>query len=324
MSMNPVSSIPEPVTVAKDSKRRGSKTGRKKEKVELAKVAKPISRNQLVWRRLRKKPQFWIGGGILLVIILVAIFGNTFNIWGPNDQDFSAFSEPPSSQHWFGTDSIGQDLFARLVIGLRKSLLIGLVSGPAIAILAGLIGSLAGYVGGKVETGINWIISLMLTIPAFYILMIVSPMIKGADWVVLVFFIAGFGWMVTAQIVKNQTKSLKEREFVKAARYMGVGTFRTMLRHIIPNVASLLIIDAGLSVSSAILAETSLSFFGLGIQPPDSSLGTLLSDGQSAATTRPWLFVFPAAFLILLLTAVNIMGDALRDAIDPTSEVDRA
>ena len=136
--------------------------------------------------------------------------------------------------------------------------------------------------------------------------------------------IGAFGWMVMAQIVKNQTKSLKDREHVKAARYMGVGTFTILRRHIVPNVASLLIIDAALGVSGAVLSETALSFFGLGIQPPDISLGVLIANGQNAVTTRPWLFIFPAAFLVALLTAVNLVGDALRDAIDPTSEVNRA
>ena len=130
--------------------------------------------------------------------------------------------------------------------------------------------------------------------------------------------------MIMAQIVKNQTKSLKEREYVKAARYMGVGTLTILRRHIIPNVASLLIIDATLGVASAILAETSLSYFGLGIQAPDVSLGTLLQDGTSAAVSRPWLFLIPAGFLVTLLTAVALIGDGLRDAIDPTSEVNRA
>lgn len=148
-------------------------------------------------------------------------------------------------------------------------------------------------------------------------------MMQSLGWIVIVFFIAAFGWMIMAQIVKNQAKSLREREFVKAARFMGVGTFRTLTRHIIPNVASLLIIDACLGVNAAILSETALSFFGLGIQPPDSSLGTLLSDGQPAAVTRPWLFIFPSVFLITLLTSINLIGDALRDAIDPTSEVNR-
>lgn len=122
-----------------------------------------------------------------------------------------------------------------------------------------------------------------------------------------------------SQIVKNQTKSLREREFVLAARFSGVSTFSILTRHIVPNVSSLLIVDATIGVCGAIIAETSLSYFGLGIQPPDVSLGTLLQDGTPAVVSRPWLFLFPAAFLIMLLTSVSLIGDALRDALDPTS-----
>lgn len=285
--------------------------------------AKPVTRGQLVRRRLVRKPLFWVGGSIVTLVILFAIFGNIPNIYGPTDQDIYAFSEPPSAQHWFGTDSIGQDLYARVIAGLRKSLLIGLIGGPAGTLIAAIVGSLAGYLGGWTERIVDVLINLLLVLPVFYVLMIISPMLAKISWIVLVVVIALFGWMVTAQVVKNQTKSLRDREFVRAARYMGVGVGTTLRRHIIPNVASLLIIDAALGVNAAILTETSLSFFGLGILPPDVSLGTLLQDGQAAATTRSWLFLFPALFLIVLLLGVNLIGDAMRDAIDPTSEVNR-
>lgn len=285
---------------------------------------KPVSRNALLWRRLRRRPQFWAGSAVLVLFLLLAVFGNVTNIYGPTDQDIYALSQPPSAQHWFGTDNIGQDLYARVIEGLRKSLIIGLLAGPAATLIAAIVGSSAGYIGGRYEKIVTWLISLLLTLPSFYILMILSPVMKETGWLVIVVFLAAFGWMVMAQIVRNQTKSLRDREFVKAARYMGVSTSTILRRHVIPNVASLLIIDACLGVSSAILAETALSFFGLGIQPPDTSLGTLLQNGQAAAVTRPWLFVFPAAFLIILLTAINLIGDALRDALDPTSEVNRA
>ena len=285
---------------------------------------RPTSRSTLVWRRLKRKPNFWIGGVILGGIILFALFGNIPNIYEVGQADPYAFNSPPSAQHWFGTDSIGMDLYASMVEALRKSLLIGLLAAPIATLIAAFVGSLAGYLGGWVEMAANWVINLLLVLPVFYVLMIVSPLLASMSWIVLVIAIGGFSWMIMAQIVKNQTKSLKDREYVKAARYMGVGTFTILRRHIIPNVASLLIIDAALGVCGAILAETSLSFFGLGIQAPDVSLGTLISSGQNAVFTRPWLFLFPATFLVALLTSVNLIGDALRDAIDPTSEVNRA
>lgn len=284
---------------------------------------KPVTRGQLIRRRLLRKPLFWVGTVVVLGIALFAIFGNATNIYSFTDQDIRAFSKPPSAQHWFGTDDLGQDLYARVIVGLRKSLLIGLIAGPLATLIAALVGSVGGYLGGKVEGVINWFINLLLVLPIFYVLMVLSPLLSKIGWQVMVVFIALFGWMVTAQVVKSQTKMFRDREFVKAARFMGVGTLTTLRRHIIPNVASLLIIDACLGVNAAILSETALSFFGLGIQPPDVSLGTLLQDGQPAATTRPWLFIFPSIFLVALLTGVNLIGDALRDAVDPTSEVNR-
>ncbi|GAA1490209.1 ABC transporter permease [Brachybacterium sacelli] len=299
---------------------------------------KPISRLQLVWRRLRTKPNFWIGATVIVLIVLFSLFGNIPNIYQYTDTDSYSQNSPPSGQHWFGTDSVGRDLYAGITSGLQMSLLIGFVAAPLATLLAAFLGSLAGYVGGWTETIISWFINLFLVLPVFYILLLLSPAIQAPEslpaglqqlasmpsWLLIVLAIACFGWMIMAQIVKNQTKSLKEREFVKAARYMGVGTFTILRRHIIPNVASLLIIDATLGVAYAILAETSLSFFGLGIQYPDVSLGTLLQNGQSGIISRPWSFYFPSVFLVALLTAVALLGDALRDAIDPTSEVNRA
>jgi len=285
---------------------------------------RPISRNTLVWRRLKRKPNFWIGAAITVSIILFALVGNLPNVYAVGQQDPYGFNAPPGAQHWFGADAIGLDLYASITAALRKSLLIGFIAAPAATIIAALVGALAGYLGGPVEMFHGWLVNLLLTLPIFYVLMIISPLMASMSWVILVLFIALFGWMIMSQIVKNQTKSLREREFVLAARFSGVGTFTILTRHIVPNVSSLLIVDATLGVCSAIIAETSLSYFGLGIQPPDVSLGTLLQDGTSAAVARPWLFIFPAGFLVGLLTAVALVGDALRDALDPTSGTDRA
>ncbi|MGO1407816.1 MAG: ABC transporter permease [Brachybacterium sp.] len=299
---------------------------------------RPISRGRLVWRRLKTKPNFYIGGVMVALIVAFALFGDFFNIYAQGQQDTFNFNSPPSGQHFFGTDAIGVDLYASMTSALRKSLLIGFLAAPTATLIAAIMGSLAGYLGGPFEMFTNWLINLLLVLPVFYVLMIVSPAIADPSnlpaalqwlgflpaWGLLVLAIGFFSWLIMAQIVKNQTKSLKEREYVKAARFMGVSTPTILRRHIIPNVASLLIIDGALGVAMAILAETSLSFFGLGIQAPDVSLGTLLQDGTGAAVTRPWLFVIPASFLIALLTGVALVGDALRDAIDPTSEVNRA
>lgn len=287
------------------------------------KAPKRASRNKLIWLRLKATPRFWIGAITVGIIIVWAVAGPWFYPYKFDDQDPFNMGMGPSNLHWFGTDSIGQDIYAQTLVGLRKSLVIGLVAGPLGTLIAAFVGSFAGYLGGKTDAAISWLINLLLVLPAFFILVLISPMLKSLSWVALTFFIAAFGWMVMGQVIRAQTKSLRDREFVKAARFMGVGTGKIIRRHIIPNVASLLIIDATLGVVYAIGAETALSYFGFGIQPPQVSLGTLLADGTSSAVTQPWLFVFPAAALVILLFAVSLVGDALRDAVDPTSGAHR-
>ncbi|MBZ4485890.1 ABC transporter permease [Microbacterium sp. cx-55] len=280
---------------------------------------RPLSRNALVWLRLKRMPRFWIGITVVVAIILWAFIGPLLYPYGITDRDALNMGMGPTTLHWFGTNSIGQDIYAQTLSGLQKSLVIGLVAGPAATIIAAIVGSTAGYVGGWVDRVIQWFILLLLVIPAFFLFILLSPLIKGLSWVVLMFYIALFSWMIMAQVVRSQTRSLRNRDFVRAARYMGMPTGKILRRHIVPNMASILIIDATLGVVSAIMSETALSYFGFGIQKPDVSLGTLLADGTAAAVTRPWLFVFPAFVLIALLFAISLVGDALRDAIDPTS-----
>lgn len=287
------------------------------------KTPRRASRGRLIWLRLRSTPRFWIGAGVVILMILWATGGLWISKWGPEDQDLINSSVGPSLTHWFGTDDIGHDIYAQTVVGLRKSLAIGLIAGPLSTIISAFVGSFAGYVGGKTDAVISWFINLLLVLPAFFLLILLSPMLKNYSWIALIFFVAAFTWMVMAQVIRNQTKSLRDRDFVKAARFMGVSTGKIIRRHIIPNVASLLIIDATLGVVYAIMTETALSYFGFGIQPPQVSLGSLLADGAPAATTRPWFFIFPAVVLITLLFAVSLVGDALRDAVDPTSGVAR-
>ena len=154
-------------------------------------------------------------------------------------------------------------------------------------------------------------------LPSFLIIAILSPAFRGRTWLIFVLLLAAFQWMMTARIVRGMTLSLREREFVQAARFMGVPGWQIIFRHILPNMASLLIIDATINVSSLILAEVGLSFFGFGVQPPDVSLGTLIGDIRRRRADLPWEFYFPAGVLIALVVAINLVGDGLRDALDP-------
>jgi len=281
------------------------------------------SRGRQVLRRFLRAKRGQAGLCGLLLLIVLAVAGPYLGHWTFASQDYQSALSPPNTSHFFGTDQIGQDVYLRTVRGLQKSLVIGLVGGPLATVLAATVGSVAGYFGGATDAALRWFIDLMLVLPAFFLLVILSPVLhRGGMWVVIA-LIAGFNWMIMAQVVRGQTRSLREREFIRAARYMGIRAPAIILRHVIPNIASLLIIDATLGVGVTVIAETTLSYFGFGIAAPDVSLGTLLAEGAPSATTYPWLFLGPAGALVALVLSAGLVGDALRDAIDPSSGVSR-
>jgi peptide/nickel transport system permease protein len=204
-------------------------------------------------------------------------------------------------------------------------MLIGVSVAVISTLIAATVGSVAGYFGGWRDKALMWIVDLLLVIPSLILIMLITPRTKSAaNITLLIVFLAAFGWMISSRMVRGLTMSLREREYVQAARYMGVPSWRIIARHIVPNVASILIIDAALNVGGAILGETGLSFLGFGVQPPDVSLGTLIADGTKSATTFPWVFLFPAGVLVLIILCANLIGDGLRDALDPGSASLRA
>jgi peptide/nickel transport system permease protein len=283
-----------------------------------------VGRGRLVWRRfLRRK--LAIGGLIVLVAMFILAFaGPHLTKWKTFDQDLDHALHGPTLRHYFGTTLLGQDVFVRTMKGLQKSLVIGLLTAFFSTGLAAIAGSSAGYFGGWVDRILMWIVDLLLVLPSFMIIAILSPQFKGKTWLLFVVLLAAFSWMITARIVRGLTLSLKEREFVQAARFMGVPSRTIIFRHLLPNMSSFLIIDATLNVGGAILAESGLSYFGFGVQFPDVSLGTLIADGVSSALPFPWIFFFPGLCLIITVLAVNVMGDGLRDALDPNSAAVKA
>ena len=278
-----------------------------------------IGRRALVWRRfLRNKPAI-VGALILLAMLIASFVGPHLLTYDYKDLDYTALLQPPSARHPFGTNQIGQDVLAQTLRGLQKSLIIGIAVAIFSTAIAALIGSLAGYLGGWPDKVIMWIVDLLLVVPSFIIIAIFTPRLKssGQSILVLIVLLAGFGWMISARIVRGMTLSLRDREFVQAARYMGAPTRKIITSHIIPNIASILIIDTTLNVGAAILAETGLSYLGFGVQLPDVSLGSLIALGTASALTYPWLFLFAGGFLITTVLCANLVGDGLRDAFDP-------
>ena len=283
-----------------------------------------VSRGRLVWRRFLRRRLAVVGVAVLIGLFVLAFAGPHLTKWNYLDQDLENNLQGPSMSHYFGTTQLGQDVFTRTMKGLQKSLVIGLLTALFSTGTAAIVGASAGYYGGWVDRTLMWIVDLLLVLPSFLILAILSPQLEGKGWLLFVVLLAAFSWMITARIVRGLTLSLREREFVQAARFMGVPARKIILRHLLPNMSSFLIIDATLNVGGAILAETALSFLGFGVQPPDVSLGTLIADGTPAALTFPWLFLFAGLLLITAVLAVNVIGDGLRDALDPNSSAVKA
>ncbi len=281
--------------------------------------AEGAGRGRLVLRRFLGKKLAVTGLVVLVLLFVFAFVGPLLSPWGHTSKDFDALLQPPSAQHWFGTSQIGHDVYAQTLRGLQKSLLIGLLAAVGSTGIAAVIGACAGYFGGLVDRVLMWMVDLLLVLPAFLVIVIVSPTLEGRTWVLLAVLLAGFSWMITARVVRGLALGLRDREFVQAARFMGVPSSEIIFRHLLPNMSSLLVADATINLAAAVVAEASLSYFGFGVQPPDISLGTLIADGTRSALTFPWLFLFSGGLLILTVLAASLAGDGLRDALDPTS-----
>jgi glutathione transport system permease protein len=282
-------------------------------------AGKPVSRGALVRRRFVRNRIALVGIVVIGLLYVLAFGYPLFSPYSYEFHDTNLTYDPPSLEHWFGTDNIGTDMFVACMRGLQKSLTIGLLVGVISTALSAVVGAAAGFFGGLTDRALMWLVDLLLVLPSFLIISIASPLFKGANWLILVVLLVLFQWMITARIVRGMTLTLKTREYVSAARFMGQSPWRTIFKHIVPNMSSLLIVDATINVGSAVLQESGLSYFGFGVQPPDVSLGTLIATGTNSALTFPWLFYAPALLLIVTLLSVAIVGDGLRDALDPTA-----
>lgn len=250
-------------------------------------------KSKIYFRRFMRNKAAVLGLIIFFLLVLLAVFGKFLTPWNYQDPDFLNLSVPPSSEHWFGTTDSGNDLFAQVVHGLGRSLTIAVPASIATTIISALIGAGAALYGGSVEKVVLAVIHFLLAVPTFLIIaLLVSG--SGGDWKVLTVVLIAFGWMYSARVIWSLSLSIRENDYVRAAKFMGVSRPKTIMRHIIPNVASLLIIQLMLGIVSTIMSETALSFLGLGVKLPDVSLGTLLQTGTSTLITAPWQFYFPA------------------------------
>jgi len=254
---------------------------------------------------------------VLLLLILAAIAGPWFIPYNYEDPDWSAFRAPPSieSGHYFGTDQNGRDLLARTLFGTRVSLVVALVATLVSVIIGVSYGAIAGYMGGRVDLIMMRFVDIMYALP--YILFVILLMVIFGRNVFLLFAAIGaLEWLTMARIVRGQTLSIKQREFIEAAHAAGVGNRTIIFRHIVPNLLGPVVIYATLTIPEIVAVESFLSYLGFGIQEPLTSLGTLIAEGTDVLEVLPWLLWFPAAFLITLLLCLLFIGDGLRDAFD--------
>lgn len=262
---------------------------------------------------------------VLLLVIAVSLVGG--KLWHFKYQDVTPeFSTPPSWKHPMGTDSIGHDVMAQVLRGAQRSVIIALLVAFLSTTVGTVVGAVSGYYRGRVDNILMRFVDLVLTIPSLAIFGLLSRKLVGRSggWLFLSFVIAALAWTQICRVVRGVFLSLREKEFVEAARALGASDRRIIFRHLLPNAVGPIIVNATIAVAIAILTETALSYLGLGVRLPDTSLGLLVSEGAQAAQTRPWLFYFPGLFIIIIALTVNFVGDGLRDAFDPTQRRVRA
>jgi ABC-type dipeptide/oligopeptide/nickel transport system permease subunit len=262
---------------------------------------------------------------VFLLMIIISLVGGRFWKYGYADIT-DQFSTPPSLEHPMGTDDIGHDTLAQVLRGAQKSVQVALLVAFLATTIGTVIGAVAGYYRGWVDSALMRFTDLILTIPAIAILAVLASTVasEAGNWFFIGLILALLQWTYIARVVRGTFLSLREKEFVEAARALGASDTRIMFRHLLPNATGSIIVNATVTVAIAILLETALSYLGLGIKPPDTSLGLLVSTGQQAATTRPWLFYFPGLIIVVIALTINFVGDGLRDAFDPTQTRVRA
>ena len=268
-------------------------------------------------RRLRSNPGAMCALAVTLSIVALTLFGPWFNPNGSETLDWSHVASQPALQsaHWFGTDRLGRDLFARTLEGTRVSLAVGLVA-SAVSLLIGIgYGAVAGYIGGRTDHAMMRIIEILSGLPLIFFVIFLTVIFGRSEYLLFV-SIGAVGWLTMARIVRGQTMSIRRREFIEAAVASGASTARIIVKHVIPNVIGPVIVYATLTVPQIIMFESFLSFLGLGIQEPHASLGTLIAEGAGEMEAAPWILLVPGGFLAVLLLSLNIFGDGLRDALD--------
>jgi len=267
-------------------------------------------------RRLGSNKLAMAGLAILSLLSVACVIGPFFSPYGYQDQDLTLVATGPSSHHWLGTDNLGRDLLTRIFDGGRVSILVGLTATAVSLVIGVLYGAVSGFFGGKLDSLMMRIVDIMYALP-FTIFVILLMVFFGKKFILLFVAIGAVEWLTMARIIRGQVQSLKHQEFIEAAEALGLSHWRIIWRHMLPNVLGVILVYATLTVPEVMLLEAFLSFLGLGVQPPMSSWGVLISDGATRMEESPWMLIAPAFALALTLFSLNFFGDGLRDALDP-------
>ncbi|WP_263065351.1 ABC transporter permease [Dickeya dadantii] len=261
-----------------------------------------------------------------LALAVLMVFGATsalawLSSWDPNAMAIQARMLPPDGAHWFGTDEYGRDYFTRALYGGQISLMVGVLAMVFSTLIGTLVGTVSGYIGGRLDTVLMRAVDMLMSIPAFFLLLVLNAYLKpGVANIILI--ISALTWMSLSRLVRAETLSLKEREYVLYARASGERAWRIILRHIIPNILPTIMVAATLNIASAILMESTLSFLGLGVQQPNASWGSMLNNAQAYIGDATWLALFPGMLILLTVLSFNVLGDVFRTAFEPGAQRD--
>lgn len=268
------------------------------------------------WRSFKKNKIALIGASIVLFFVTLAIFGPIVAPQGINEQMLTNKLQAPSAEHWFGTDDLGRDVYSRVILGARISLLVGFLSVVASAIIGSLLGIVAGYYGRWVDTVISRLFDILLAFPsillAIAIVAVLGPSLQNALIAIAIINVPNFG-----RLIRSRVLSIKEEEYITAAKAIGMSDMRILFSHILPNSMTPVIVQGTLAIATAIIEAAALGFLGLGAQPPQPEWGKMLADARSYFITAPWTMIFPGLSIMLVVLGFNLMGDGLRDAFDP-------
>ncbi|MGH7384536.1 MAG: ABC transporter permease [Candidatus Rokuibacteriota bacterium] len=268
------------------------------------------------WRTFSRNQLAVCGGVVVLVLVALAVLAPLLAPWDPNRPDTKKILNPPSRSHWLGTDPIGRDVLSRVLYGSRVSLAVGFVSVGIAAAIGVLLGAAAGYHGGVVDNVVMRLVDLMLVFPRFFLLLAVLAFLKPSIWTIMT-VIGLTGWMGVARLVRAEFLTLREREFVIWSESVGAGALRIIFRHILPNAIAPILVAMTLGIPAAILTEAGLSFLGLGVQPPYATWGNILNDGRDYIEIAWWMTLYPGLAILVTVLSYNLVGEGIRDALDP-------